>query len=88
MTLRKSSLFILVTYIIAFFGPLLFSGISPNAAINVTTALYIIGALVMIGIFLKTTEPSPLEETATLKSPIFIFLLGVSGIFNAMLIQG
>ena len=88
MTLRKSSLFILVTYIIAFFGPLLFSGISPNAAINVTTALYIIGALVMIGIFLKTTEPSPLEETATLKSPIFIFLLGVSGIFIAMLIQG
>ena len=42
----------------------------------------------MIGIFLKTTEPSPLEETATLKSPIFIFLLGVSGIFIAMLIQG
>ena len=35
----------------------------------------------------KTTEPSPLEETATLKSPI-LFLLGVSGIFIAMLIQG
>ena len=72
MTLRKSSLFILVTYIIAF-SYCYFFGYFPNAAINVTTALYIIGALVMIGIFLKTTEPSPLEETATLKSPIFIF---------------
>ena len=50
MTLRKSSLFILVTYIIAFSGRYFF-GYFPNATINVTTALYIIGALVMIGIF-------------------------------------
>ncbi|MGH2152930.1 CPBP family intramembrane glutamic endopeptidase, partial [Enterococcus faecalis] len=62
--------------------------ISSNAAIYVTTALYIIVALVMIGIFLYTTEPSPLEETASLKSPIFIFLLDVSGNYIDMLIQG
>ena len=77
----------LLTYVIVFFMPLLFTGFSKDLAINVTTALYILGAAAMIFIYFKKSETTPISQAARLKSPVFIFLLGVSGIFLAMIIQ-
>ncbi|MGK0550796.1 CPBP family intramembrane glutamic endopeptidase [Enterococcus faecalis] len=88
MNLRKTSMSMILIYLVAFFGPMLFLESSANMVINATTILYILGAMVMIGLYLKNTEPTLVKQQATLTSPVFIFLLGVSGIFLALIIQG
>lgn len=83
-SIRKISLLTLLLYVIVFFSSLLFP---EKFLITGTTIMYILGAGLMILLYQKNEATPNVEKKATLTSPVFVFLLGISGIFLAMIIQ-
>lgn len=89
MSIKKTSFSMILIYGLVFFSPYIFRSFSPDVVIAGTTFTYILGAAVMIWFYIKNknTAVTMVEQEAKLTSPVFIFLLGVSGIFLAMIIQ-
>lgn len=88
LSLRTVSLTTIVLYGLVFFSPYLLQLLPKQAMIPGTTIIYILGAILMIGLYLINHSKTLVEEQAKLASPIFVFLLGFSGIILAMIIQG
>lgn len=89
MSIQKVSLSMVLLYGLVFFSPYIFSPFSSDIVISGTTFTYILGAGLMIWLYIinKNTAVTTVEKEAKLTSPVFIYLLGVSGIFLAMIIQ-
>ncbi|WYJ82232.1 hypothetical protein IGL98_001270 [Enterococcus sp. DIV0840] len=89
MSIKKTSFSMILIYGLVFFSPYIFRPFSPDVVIAGTTFTYILGAALMIWLYIKNknTAVTMVEQEAKLTSPVFIFLLGVSGIFLAMIIQ-
>lgn len=89
LSIKKLSIITILLYVFVFFSPYIFAPFSKNIMITGTTFTYIIGAVLMIWLYLKNKSSAAItiEKDARLTSPVFIFLLGVSGIFLAMIIQ-
>lgn len=89
MSIKKVSFSMILLYGLVFFSPYIFSPFSPDIVISGTTFTYILGAGLMIWLYIKNKETAVtiVEKEAKLTAPVFIFLLGVSGIFLAMIIQ-
>lgn len=89
MTIKQLSIVTILLYALVFFSPFIFRPFSPDIVIGGTTFTYILGAGLMIWLYIKNKQiaTTSVERNAKLTSPIFIFLLGISGIFLAMIIQ-
>ncbi|WP_218776216.1 CPBP family intramembrane glutamic endopeptidase [Candidatus Enterococcus mansonii] len=89
MSIKKLSFITIILYGLIFLSPFLFKPFSPTIVISGATFTYIFGAILMIWLYLKNKKTAvvAVEQNPTLTSPVFIFLLGVSGIFLAMIIQ-
>ena len=89
LSIKKLSLITIILYGIVFYSPYIFAPFSKNIVVTGTTFTYIIGAALMIWLYIKNKQSATtlVEKNAKLTSPVFIFLLGVSGIFLAMIIQ-
>jgi membrane protease YdiL (CAAX protease family) len=89
LSIKKVSLATVLLYLLVFFSPYAFQPFSPNLVILGTTVTYILGAAGMIWLYMKNKKSAATitEREAKLTSPVFIFLLGISGIFLAMIIQ-
>ncbi|MGX7148285.1 CPBP family intramembrane glutamic endopeptidase [Enterococcus ureasiticus] len=89
MSIKNISFSMILIYGLVFFSPYIFRPFSPDIVIAGTTFTYILGAALMIWLYIKNknTAVTMVEQEAKLTSPVFIFLLGVSGIFLAMIIQ-
>jgi membrane protease YdiL (CAAX protease family) len=87
MSLKKTSIYMIITYLISFFFPVFFTSFSQEAIINANIFAYIVGAIVMIILYYKNNEPTLVRQEAPLESPVFTFLLGFSGIFISLFIQ-
>ncbi|MHC5230111.1 CPBP family intramembrane glutamic endopeptidase [Enterococcus sp. LJL99] len=88
LSLRTVSLSTIILYGFVFFSPYLLQFFPKQAMIPGTTIVYILGAILMIGLYSMNQSKTLVEEQAKLTSPVFIFLLGFGGIFLAMIIQG
>lgn len=88
MSIKKISLLSILVYFVTFFSPFIFVLISKDILVLGMTFAYILGSCLMIFLYFKGNEPTLLEKNAKLSSPVFIFLLGISGIFLAMILQG
>ncbi|MEI5989166.1 hypothetical protein A5881_000654 [Enterococcus termitis] len=88
-SIKKISLITILLYVLVFFSPFLFKPFPPDIIIAGTTATYILGAGLMIWLYLKNKRSAItiVEKEAKLTSPVFTLLLGISGIFIAMIIQ-
>ncbi|MGX7411401.1 CPBP family intramembrane glutamic endopeptidase [Enterococcus caccae] len=89
MSIKKLSITTILLYGLVFFSPYIFSPFSPDIVIGGTTFTYILGAGLMIWLYFnnKMTAATSVEQEAKLTSPVFMILLGISGIFIAMIIQ-
>lgn len=83
MSLNKYTFFTIFCYGLAFFIPAFFP--TPDQAILATTVTYLTGALLMIFLYQKQTEPLLHEKKVS--SKLAILLWGLSGIFIALLLQ-
>lgn len=88
-SIKKLSLITILLYGLVFFSPFLFKPFPPNIIIAGTTFTYILGAGLMIWLYFKNrgSAITIVEKKAKLTSPVFALLLGISGIFIAMIIQ-
>ncbi|MGX7244822.1 CPBP family intramembrane glutamic endopeptidase [Enterococcus quebecensis] len=89
MSIKKISLITILLYVLVFLSPIVFSPFPPNILIAGTTVIYILGAALMIWLYLKNKSSAitMVEKDTKLTSPVFMLLLGISGIFIAMIIQ-
>lgn len=89
MSIKKLSITTILLYGLVFFSPFIFRPFSPDIVIGGTTFTYILGAFLMIWLYFnnKKTAITQVEQNAKLRSPVFVMLLGFSGIFMAMIIQ-
>lgn len=90
MSIKKISLATILLYLgIAFFSPYFFSLISLDAVISGTTFTYLLGASLMIWLYVKNkkTAVTMIEKKEPQTSPVVVFLLGISGIFIAIILQ-
>ncbi|MBO0438865.1 CPBP family intramembrane glutamic endopeptidase [Candidatus Enterococcus ikei] len=89
MSIKKLSLTTILLYGLVFFSPFIFRPFSPDIVIGGTTFVYILGAYLMVWLFLKNKNSAVtiVEKEAKLTSPVFGWLLGISGIFIAMILQ-
>lgn len=91
MTIKKSALANLAIYIIVLFGPVLAASLlrlrTQQSLISLSTLFYVLGAGTMIYLYHKRTEDTVWEQNPRLKSPIFVLLLGIAGIFLATFAQ-
>lgn len=87
LSLRSISLGMIMLYGIVFLSPYLLKFLPKQAMIPGTTIIYILGAVLMIGLYSVNQSQTIVEEQSKLTSPIFVFLLGFSGIILAMIIQ-
>lgn len=89
MSIKKLSLSMILIYGLVFFSPFVFRPFSPEIVISGATFTYILGAGLMIWLYLKNRKNAItiVETDAKLTSSVFVFLLGISGIFLAMIIQ-
>ncbi|MBP2097869.1 CPBP family intramembrane glutamic endopeptidase [Enterococcus rivorum] len=88
MSIKKVSILSIIIYFFTFFSPFFLVLISKNMLVPGVTFLYIISSCLMIFLYFTGKEPALIEQNSKLSSPVFMFLLGVSGIFLAMLLQG
>ncbi|ALS01194.1 CAAX protease [Enterococcus silesiacus] len=88
-SIKKISLVTILLYGLVFFSPFLFKPFSPAIIIAGTTFTYILGAGLMIWLYIKNrgSAITVVEKEAKLTSLVFTLLLGISGIFIAMIIQ-
>ena len=89
LTIKKISLVTILLYILIIFSPSIFNLVSSDIQIVGTTVTYILGAALMIWLYIKNkqTAVTITENKAKLTSPVFTLLLGIGGIFLAMIIQ-
>lgn len=83
MTLNRYSLLTIFCYGLAFFIPAFFA--DPNQAVLATTLSYLIGAVVMILLYVYQKEPLKIEKNTASKLSILIW--GIVGIFIALILQ-
>ena len=88
LSIKTVSLSMIILYGIVFFSPYALQFSPKKAMIPGTTVIYILGALLMILLYWKNQSKTLVEEQSKLTSPVFILLLGFSGIILAMIIQG
>ncbi|MGC6768857.1 CPBP family intramembrane glutamic endopeptidase [Enterococcus sp. LJL128] len=88
MAAKKTSMTMILIYLAVFVSPLLFASASQDVVVLASTLAYILGAGLMIGLYLKDKEKTMVEKKGRLHSPVFVLLLGVSGIFLALFLQG
>lgn len=88
-SIKKISILNVFFYLIAFFSPILFFSASQNTIILVNTITYILGALAMIFLYLKTKNTANLsiELAKTISSPLKTILIGLGGILVAIILQ-
>ncbi|MCA5011825.1 MULTISPECIES: CPBP family intramembrane glutamic endopeptidase [unclassified Enterococcus] len=89
LSIKKLSIITILLYLLVFFSPYVFVPFSSDLVIIGTTVSYILGAAAMIWLYFKNrkTAVTITENEAKLTSPVFTLLLGISGIFLAMIIQ-
>ncbi|MTD41636.1 CPBP family intramembrane metalloprotease [Erwinia sp. CPCC 100877] len=89
VSIKKQSLIMIFVYALAFFSPYLFQSLSNEQLITATTVTYILGAILMSWFYLryKQSAITQVEANGKLTSPVFVFLLGISGIVMAIIIQ-
>ncbi|WP_430611259.1 CPBP family intramembrane glutamic endopeptidase [Enterococcus sp. DIV0876] len=83
MSLSKYSFATILTYGIVFFLPGAF--VSAGLAVPATTIGYLVGAVMMVGLYFFQKEPLSFEHHRSKPSAIFIY--GLSGIIIAILLQ-
>lgn len=88
MSIKKISLLSIAIYLLVFFSPLILALFSSSLLVPGATLAYILGSALMIMLYFKGNELPLAEGSAKLTSPVFIFLLGISGIFLALILQG
>lgn len=87
MSVKKYSIFTIVTYLIVLFSPLLgpLVGVATsNQLIQLTTVMYFVGALLLL--FYKAKSPAFTIEKQP-KNLFFALFLGIAGIFLALMLQ-
>lgn len=92
-SIKKVSLLVIMLYLIVYFSPITLYlipnvSVTPNIIIWANTFSYIIGALLMIFIYLKTKNTANLSIEK--QSPTSFWknlLFGISGIFGAIIVQ-
>jgi membrane protease YdiL (CAAX protease family) len=89
ISIKKQSVIMIFLYALVFLSPYLFQSLSQKAIITATTFTYILGAVLMSWLYLKYKQSAitQVETSGKLTSPVFVFLLGISGIIMAIIIQ-
>lgn len=88
ISLRNISLSMVILYGMVLFSPYLLQFLPKQTMIAGTTIIYILGAVLMVSLYFINPSKTLVEEQSKLTSPVFVFLLGFSGIILAMIIQG
>ncbi|BBC60601.1 type II CAAX endopeptidase family protein [Melissococcus plutonius] len=81
------SIWMIFIYLFVLFSPLLLVIFPTSIRITFFTFIYFLGALLLIFLYNKKDQPTELEKNATMRSSVFVFLLGIGGIFIALIIQ-
>ncbi|MBP1045198.1 CPBP family intramembrane metalloprotease [Enterococcus sp. BWM-S5] len=87
MSAKKTSISIVLLYLAVYLSPLLVSSFSQQVVITASTIAYILGAVLMIILYFRDKQPTLVEKEGKLSSPVFILLLGISGILIAIFLQ-
>lgn len=87
MSAKKTSISMVLLYLAVYLSPMLVAGFSQEVIITVSTFAYILGAALMIFMYFRDKQPIKIEQEGKLSSPVFILLLGVSGILIAIFLQ-
>lgn len=87
MSAKRTSITMILLYLAVYLSPLLVAPFSQSLVITASTVAYILGAGLMIYLYFKDKQPTMIEKEGKLSSPVFILLLGVSGILIAIFLQ-
>ncbi|MBL1228089.1 CPBP family intramembrane metalloprotease [Enterococcus sp. BWB1-3] len=87
MAKKKTSITITLLYFVIFLSPLALAGASQQIVILWSTFAYVLGAAAMIFLYFRNHSKIEIEQEGKLTSPVFILLLGISGIFIALILQ-
>lgn len=87
MSTKKTSISMVLLYLAVYLSPMLVAPFSQEVVITASTITYILGAALMIFLYFKDKQPIKIEQEGKLSSPVFILLLGISGILIAIFLQ-
>lgn len=92
MTIKKSALTDIAIYLLVLFSPVFLVRLlhlrTQQSVVSLSTLLYVLGAGTMIYLYHKRTELTLWEQTPRWKNPLWVPLLGITGIFLAIIAQG
>ncbi|RSU02153.1 hypothetical protein CBF34_06350 [Vagococcus penaei] len=90
VTLNRNTIWTIFIFLAVLNSPLLFQvlGQTRNIVLNGTALTYLVGATVLIWLYKKSSKQGTLSESKKQVSRMKIIVVGVSGIFLSLILQG